>query len=465
MGLTVTNTNTLSLLNILNKTAQAQSDTLTRLSTGFKVNKGSDNPAGLIAIQSLNAELVGVDAAIANGQRAKSMLDVADSSLVEVNNLLSEIESLAAQSTNSGGLSAAEIAANQAQIDSAITSIDRIIRTTSFNGKRLLDGQQSIRATASDPTKVSDVRVYSRPTSSSSSTLAVNVITAGAVASATLTSVSASSLDAAEFTVTGKLGSATIEVADGDTFVQIRDRIIAAASDTGVSASIVGSSLRIQSREFGEDSFVSASFISGDTDFTNIAYTAGTDAVVNVNGTTAAADGLRVSYNTGGISGEFTLTATGNVAGSAGNVSISGGGATFQLGTESNTQSTIGLESMFSHELGNSTVGYLNTLKSGGANSLTSNANNAVSIAKAALSQVATQQGRVGGFQKYQVDTAVNSLNATKEALEGARSVVRDVDYASETAELTRQQVLMQSAMSLLGVASQQSAQILGLLG
>ena len=153
MALTVTNSNTLSLLNILNRTSADQSSTLTRLSTGFKVNRGADDPAGLIAIQSLNAELTGVDAAIANGQRTKSVLGVADGALAEVSSLLTEIEQLAASSTNSGGLSASEIAANQAQIDNAINSIDRMIRTTTFHGKKLLDGQQSIRATASDPTR------------------------------------------------------------------------------------------------------------------------------------------------------------------------------------------------------------------------------------------------------------------------------------------------------------------------
>ncbi len=464
MGLTVTNTNTMSLLNILNRTSQAQSDTLQRLSTGFKVNRGADDPAGLIAIQSLNAELTGVEAAIANGQRAKSVMGVADGALKEVSSLLSEIQKLAAASTSSGGLSAAEIAANQAQIDNAINSIDRIVRTTTFNGKSLLDGQQAIRATSDTPAKVGDVRVYSRPSSSASESLAVNIISAGAVASATLTTASAASLGAAEFSITGKLGSATIAVGEDDTFTDIRDRIIAAADQTGVSASIVGSELRLQSREYGTAAFVSASLISGDTGFANISHTKGTDAAATVAGQTAFVDGLRVSFNSNGTSGEFTLTAAGNVAGSAGNIDIEAGGLTFQLGTESNTQSTIGISGLLSHNLGSNVVGYLNTLKSGGSNALSQNANNAVAVAKAALSQVATQQGRIGGFEKFQVETSINSLNATKISLESARSVIRDVDYATETAELTKQNVLLQSAISLLGVASQQSGQILSLL-
>ncbi len=464
MGLTVTNANTLSLLNILNKTSAGQSNTLSQLATGFKINKGADDPAGLIAVQGLSAELTGVDAAIQNGQRAKSVVSTADGALTQVSSLLSEIQSLAAKSTSSGGLSAAEIAANQAQIDNAIDSIDRIVRTTSFNGKNLLDGQQAIRATASTPSKVGDVKVYSRPSSTSNQTFAVNVVTAGAVASGTLATVASTSLDAGSFTITGALGTATITVNDTDTYAEIRDKIIAAAGDTGVSASVTSNEIRIQSRDYGTSAFVSASYISGDTDLTNIAHTTGTDAAVTVNGQNAAADGLRVSFNTNGTSGEFVLTATGNVAGSAGTIDISGGGATFQLGTSSNTQSTLGINSLFSHNLGDSVTGYLSTLKSGGANALNVDANNAVNVARSALTQVATAQGRVGGFEKFQVDTALASLGATQEALESARGSIRDVDYAKATAELSRQNVLLQSGISLLGVASQQTSQILALL-
>jgi flagellin len=462
MGLSVNNTNTLSLLNILNKTSQSQTDSLQRLSTGHKINAGKDDPAGLIAVSSLNAELTGVNAAISNGQRANSMLSVADKSLEEVGNLLSQIETLAAQSTSSGGLSSAEISANQSQIDNAINSINRIIQTTTFNGKKLLDGQQSIRSSASNATNISDVKVFSRPTSSDSQTFSVQVVTAGAVASATLADTN--SVSAAEFTVAGSLGTATITVDDSEALTSIRDKIVAAAGETGVSASVSGQELHIQSRSYGDDAFVSAQFISGDNDFTTVAHTTGSDAEVNVNGQRAFVDGLRVSFNSNGTSGEFYLTDAGNAAGDAGDLSIAGGGMTFQLGTSSSTQATLGVEGLFAHQLGNSSDGYLSTLKSGGANDLSANANNAVAIAKAALNQVATQRGRIGGFQKFQVETSVNSMNATKEALGSALGVIDNVDYALETSELSKQQVLMQSAISLLGVTSQQSSQILSLL-
>lgn len=465
MGLTVTNTNTLTLLNVLNRSTAAQSNSLLRLSTGMRINRGRDDPAGFIAVQSLNAELIAVDAAIANGQRANAVLDVADGALLEVSNLLGEIESLAAASTSSGGLSPSEIAANQSQIDSAIASINNIIQTTTFNGKKLLDGQQSIRTTsdATATTDISDVQIFSRPTSQTTQSIAVNVVTAGSVASGTI-AVNPTVVSAAEFTVAGQLGTATISVTNGEALTSIRDKIIASAAETGVSASIVGTDLHIQSRDFGDDAFVSASRISGDSDFVDLAHTTGADANVTVNGQTAFVDGLSVSFNSNGTSGEFNLTSTGNAAGNAGTVTLSGGGITFQLGTTSSTQATLGISALFSHLLGDSTTGYLSEIKSGGANDLSSSANNAVSIAREALNQVATARGRIGGFQKFRIETSVNSLNATKEALLSARGVINDVDYAAETAELSRQNVLVQSAISLLGVVSQQSAQVLSLL-
>jgi len=463
MGLTVNNQNTLSLLNILNKTSNLQSASLRRLATGVNINSGADDPAGLIAVNSLSAELTAVDAAISNSQRANSVLSTADGALNEINSLLSQIESLAASSTSSGGLSAAEISANQSQIDAALNSINRIVTNTSFNGKKLLDGSQSIRATASDA-DVSDVKVYSRPSSTSTQTLNINVITAASRASAVV-ATSAGAIAASEFTVTGRLGTATITGSNTDNLAALRDKIIAAASETGVSASVVGTSLVIRSRDFGDSAFVQASRISGDTDVLNVSYTAGVDAVINVNGQKAFVDGLNVSFNTNGTSGSFVIGTGGNVTNTAqGTISITGGGQTFQLGTASSTQATIGISGVFTHQLGDAVTGYLNTLRSGGANDLSTNANSAVSVAKLALNQVATLQGRIGGFQKFQVETSINSLNSTKEALTQARGAINDVDIAKETAELSRQNVLLQSAISLLGVAGQQTSQVLSLL-
>src|SRR5690606_24494769 len=130
------------------------------------INSGKDDPAGLLAMKALESELTSVNAAITNNQRTDSMLSVADKALNEVTSLLDEVQKLALASANDEGLSKEEVAANQAQIDNALDAIDRIIGTTEFNGKKLLDGSLGITTTGVDVTKLTDVRVHSKPADS-----------------------------------------------------------------------------------------------------------------------------------------------------------------------------------------------------------------------------------------------------------------------------------------------------------
>ncbi len=462
MAITVTNTNTLTLLNIMGKTSAAQTDSLTRMSTGKKINAGKDNPAGLIALKALDAEYTAATASIDNNQRTNAMLGKADADLQEVSDLLTSIETLVAGSVGDQ-ISDSEKAANQAQIDSAIDSIDRIIRTSTFNGKHLLNGQLGIRATAAGA-NVDDIRLYTRNPESTSTSLAVNVVTGSTAASL---STQASATGNVKMVVTGNLGSATIEISDSDNLAAEVAKINAATAQTGVRASATSSGIVFRSEETGSDQFVTIDIISGggsdgwvDTHAEN-----GTDAVVTVNGQTAAADGSKVSFNVNGMSGTFTLTTAGDADGQTETITVAGGGATFQLGVDSSTRATIGISSLFSHALGKTGVGFLNELKSGGAQELLGTGTKQLSIVKEAIKTVAEARGRVGGFQKYQVQTSINSLQASQKALADAKSVIEDVDYAQETAELNRQNVLMQSAISLLGLANQQSSQVLSLLG
>ena len=211
MAITVNNTQTLTLLNRIAGITQAQTDSTTRMSTGYKINSAKDNPAGLIALRTLDAEYTAVTAAIDNNQRTNAMLDVADGALQEVSSLLTDIETLVASSVGDQ-VTDAERAANQAQIDQAVDSIDRIIRTTEFAGKSLLNGQLGIQVTESSG-KAEDIRLYSRNPSSSSQNLSVSVTTASSAATMSTTN---SATGAMTYTVTGELGSATIEISDTD---------------------------------------------------------------------------------------------------------------------------------------------------------------------------------------------------------------------------------------------------------
>ena len=212
MALTINNTNTLSLLNTLNRNSTLQSTTMTQLTTGKRINAGKDDPAGLIAVSGLDAELTAVNASLDNNQRTDSMLSVLDGAVGEISSLLGEIERLVVASTNDAALTDAEIFANQAQIDDALTAIDRIVNTTNFNGKRLIDGSFSIGTTGVDTDFIENVRVFSRGQGSASTSLSVERVASAQTASATFGFMGATGATDGETTVaiSGRLGTATL---------------------------------------------------------------------------------------------------------------------------------------------------------------------------------------------------------------------------------------------------------------
>ncbi len=488
MALTVTNTNTLSLLNILNRNSALQSETFRQLTTGKRINSGKDDPAGLIALSNLNAELTAVNTSLSSNQRTDSLLTVGDSAIGEISTLLSNIESLVVSSTSDANLTASEIAANQSQIDDALTAIDRIVSTTNFNGKKLLDGTFSIETTGfNGNSNVSNLRVFSRSQSTSNTSLSVTRVASAQTASATFAFAggSARTSGTTQVAITGSLGTATLTLTSGLTQAQIVSAVNAAKDQTGVSAIQGSNNVKLNSTTYGTDAFVSVNVLSGGTvnttygtatkdsnttnDIQNTSKQSGVDANITINGQTAGTDGLDVSFSAGGLSLDFTLSndfGTGNTASTSTSFTVkASGGATFQLGSTASTRSTIGIDSLATVNLGggNGTT-RLSELKAGGSSALANDVSGALNSVREAISEVASVRGRIGGFQKFQVGSAIRSLEASATGLTAATSAIGDTDFAVATANLNRQQILIQSGVSLLGVANQQAAQILSLL-
>ncbi len=337
-----------------------------------------------------------------------------------------------------------------------------------FNGKKLLDGSQAVNVTGVDSTKLDDVTVYNRKSSSDDTDITLSLDSAATKATSTGYATT-SATAATSISITGKLGTAVIDIGAGEDLDVVAQKIADASAQTGVTASATADNknLSLISTEYGSDAFVTVQNLSGDnTNFADVSKTTGDDAAVKINGQEANVDGLNVNYNGGGISLSFTLTEgynDGTVNG-AETFKVTDGGATFQLGTDSSTRSTIGLAAMYGNMLGSADVGYLSSIASGGTNSLSKDPTAAVSIIKRAVQQVALVRGRVGGFQKYQVDTSVNALKASQQALTNSMDSINAVDYAETSSDLSRQQVLMNAAVSLLGIANSQSQSVLSLL-
>lgn len=141
-----TNNNTSSILQSerflrLNQLRQQRS--FQRLATGRRINSGRDDPAGLIAAESLSSSLAALEAESRVTQRASSIAAVAEGALAETSTLLGEAKRLAVANAD-GTLSQSERDANQAQIDSIVASVNRISNTTNFNGTKLLDGNYTL---------------------------------------------------------------------------------------------------------------------------------------------------------------------------------------------------------------------------------------------------------------------------------------------------------------------------------
>jgi flagellin-like hook-associated protein FlgL len=126
----------------LGKSLREENRSLERLATLQRINRGSDDPAGLIAAAALESELTAIETAEQNAARADALLSVADSAMGQVGELINTVESSALAAAGDGATDA-EKAAYQQQIDAALEAIDRIGATTQFNGRKLLDGSAS----------------------------------------------------------------------------------------------------------------------------------------------------------------------------------------------------------------------------------------------------------------------------------------------------------------------------------
>jgi len=136
----------LSALRNLHRTMAEQAQSLERLATAQRINRGADDPAGLITSERLRSLIAALDAESQTLERADSVISTADGALGEISNLLNEAGALAVANANSAGLSAEERQANQMEIDSILSTVNRLAGSTTFNGDALLDGTAQITA-------------------------------------------------------------------------------------------------------------------------------------------------------------------------------------------------------------------------------------------------------------------------------------------------------------------------------
>jgi len=124
----------------LNKTTFALNKSLQKLSSGFRINVAADDPAGLVISEQLRAQVSGLKAAVRNSQEASNLIGLSEGALQEINDLLISIRALALHASNTGVVGSDQVAADQAEVDNAVSSIQRIALITRYAGDRIFTG-------------------------------------------------------------------------------------------------------------------------------------------------------------------------------------------------------------------------------------------------------------------------------------------------------------------------------------
>jgi flagellin len=466
-----TNVPSLTAQRSLSKSNKNLAETLQRLSTGLKINRGADDPAGLIASENLRSEIAGIGQAIDNSQRASNVIATAEGALQEVNSLLLNIKALIIEAANTGALSREEIEANQLQIDSAIESITRIANTTTFAGLRLLDGSLDYTTSGIATSALTNVQVISANFGSSKTIpVTVEVITSAQQADLRFTASAIATTTTLE--IAGNNGVETLTFLSGATATQIMSGINLVSDITGVNAKLVGSAISFTSRGFGSRSYVSVravgtgSFATEDVDGNARQRVTGQDAVATINGALTTGDGRNLKLNTTTLDLDLTLSEDFGIGSTS--FALTGGGSLFQLGAKvaANQQVNIGIQSVAASRLGNLDTGFLSDLTTGGdaAVGTRGGPERASSILEVAIKQVAQLRGRLGAFEKNTIETNINSLGVALENVTAAESDIRDADFAYETAQLTRNQIMQQAGTSVLATANSTPQTVLSLL-
>jgi flagellin len=469
----IVNDNISSLIaqNALDQTSNAMSTSLERLSTGLKINSGADGPAALVISEQQEAQISGLQAAIQNTQTATSVVQTTEGALSEVNNLLTQIRSLAVDSANTGANDANSLAANQEEVTNALATIDRIAADTQFGTQNVLDGSAGFTGTA-DTAGISFERATNNAATGS---FAVNITTAAQKANTEAGTAQTGNLAANEnLTING----VDVALSAGQTQSQVVSTINQYSGQTGVTAAIDTSTgaTQLYSTQYGSaakisvqsDTAASATSSGFGTAATNVT---GVDVAGTLGGYTATGSGNVLTGDNGdgaqGISIAVGLASGSNttsLTGAQGNVNVVNNSLIFQIGANAHQTVSVSVGNMSTEALGMNVAGnQFSNLSQINVESQ-SGAQDSISIIDQAISDVTNVRGNLGAIQSQTLDGSATNLQTTLENTTSAESVIRDTDFATETANFSKDQILEQVGTTVLQNANQTSQLVLQLL-
>lgn len=451
------------------------SQSMKRLSSGYKINSAEDNPAGMAISNKMKAQIAALDQAKSNSSDAQNVMKIADGALSEVSSILQRIRELSVQGA-SDTYATEDKEALQSEINELTKEVDRISSDTEYNTKTLLDGS-------------SDTRVYIREKDANGNTTQVNgYITRanfsenvasdkyGLTVESLATQAQGSLASDAKPAGTGTISINGVSVAvkpdmTQDEYIQALQE---AATTAGTKMEVNNGQITFTSNEYGRSSTVditlSASLASlagadyepsEDGDGKMISKNNGENAVVtggeNLSDKTMRTDGNRVYVvGNGGFTMDFLLSSDIDMTAGSKDLEIDIsdiGNMTIQIGANEGQEMKVKIPEVSSETLYLDTVDV--TVKGG--------ADKAISTLDEAIEYVSSVRSRIGAFEN-RLEYAESSLSETSENMTGAYSNLMDTDMATEMTNYAAQNILDQAGISVLSQANDLPQQVLSLL-
>jgi flagellin len=491
----VINTNVMSLNAQRNLTTSGNqlATSLQRLSSGLRINSAKDDAAGLAISDRMTTQISGLNQAARNANDGISLAQTTEGALQEVTNNLQRIRELAVQSANATNSTSDRNALDQ-EVQQRIAEIDRIASQTSFNGRKVLDGSfggavfqvgANVGETISLALTSSVQATAIGQVANSTGTVDLSTLfQTGAVAATPGTSASSGAFVTAEAGVIGETYSIAVDgvTAFSFTATAVTDDVTAAEVDAGITANTAAlnaAGITVSGTAVGGDlQFTRADGTDFDVVVTNtMSETAG--GFASLTGTTSVTSGTPA---VAGTPAAYTLGATSIQVGAGTAVDVAGTYATANdlvdainsqvPGAYASIDSTNHLVISSSEAItitgaGGTALGVASAAPAGSLDTQdvlsVAGANSAIQSVDAALTSVSTLRSTLGAIQN-RFQSVINSLQAVSENLSASRSRILDTDFASETASLTRAQILQQAGTAMVAQANSAPQNVLSLL-
>jgi flagellin len=483
----------------LNQSQGSLATSLQRLSSGLRINSAKDDAAGLAISERFTSQIRGLNQAARNANDGISLAQTAEGGLGTAGDLLQRVRELSVQAAN-GTNSPSDRASLQNEVAQLKQELSRVANTTQFNGQNVLDGtlaaaQFQVGANANQTITVSIASAKGSDIGSFDLGTSVAAGTSGEATAAAAT-FAVNRVLGQTLTIAGNGTSATATVVAGDSALKIATAVNATSPTTGVSAQ--------GATEATLSGLVSAGTITFDLKGSNgtaVSIGATVSSVTDLSAITTAINAQAANTGIFAVGNGASITLRNeqgediqianfnNTAGAGGTIAVTGRDAFSKLSTSPAVgaaatlipggadSSTVGGQVKFGGSAGytvsTGTAGTLFAATTPNASTLSSvsvidvstteGANDALAVVDAALTTINNSRSALGAIQNRFAAT-INNLQTTSENLSAARSRIQDTDFAAETANLTRGQILQQAGTAMLAQANQLPNGVLALL-